>query len=79
MHNKKNNNNSLINRTNKDKVSKINKPLKEDKTRRIWDISNYQDTYVIIEHINKKYPNSFRRFKKADLNDGNLVIWQNLI
>ena len=35
MHNKKNNNNSLINRTNKDKVSKINKPLKEDKTRRI--------------------------------------------
>ena len=30
MHNKKNNNNSLINRTNKDKVSKIIKPLKEE-------------------------------------------------
>jgi len=30
MHNKKNNNNSLINRTNKDKVNKIIKPLKED-------------------------------------------------
>ena len=48
------------------------------KTRRIWDISNYQDTYVIIEHINKKYPNSSLIFKKTDLNDGNLIIWQNL-
>ena len=48
------------------------------KIRRIRCISEYQGTYAIIEYINKKCPNFSRRFKKADLNDEYLNIWQNL-